>query len=63
MRGDLLERREGVDGAGVAGERDELKQRLIQAPQGGAGVEGGPDLAPERPVPAQGRRDRDAREG
>ena len=63
VRGDLLERRKGVDGPGVAGERDELEQRLVQAAQRRAGPEGRPDLPPERPIPAQGGRDRDARKG
>jgi len=47
---DLLERGEGVDGPGVAGEGDELEQRLVQARRRGARPEGGADLATQLPL-------------
>jgi hypothetical protein len=60
--GDLLERGEGVDGAGVAGEGDELEQRLVEPRERGAGLEGRPELATQRPVAPQRGGDGDPRE-
>lgn len=56
---DLLEGGEGVDRPGVAGERDELQERLVEAGRRRARPEGGADLAAQRPLasPRCGRRD------
>jgi hypothetical protein len=62
VRGDLLEGGERVDGPGVAGEGDELEQRLVQTLQGGAGSEGGAQLATQRSLAPQRGGNRDAGE-
>jgi hypothetical protein len=58
----VLEDGEGVDRAGVAGEGDELEERLIQAGGGRARLQGGTNLPSQRPIPAERRRDRDPSE-
>jgi len=62
VRKELLERGEGVDGAGVAGEGDELQQRLVEARRRRARPEGGAELAAQDPVAPQRGGDRDAGE-
>jgi len=59
VRDDLLEGGEGVDGARVAREGDELEQGLVEPRRRRARPEGGADRAAQRPLAPQrgGRRD------
>jgi hypothetical protein len=62
MGQDLLEHGEGVDGAGEAGERDELQQGLVQPGGRRARADRGADRPTQGRLPAPGGRGRDAGE-
>lgn len=62
MRDDLLQDAEGVDGAGVTREGDELQERLVQAAGSRTRANGGPDPPPERTLAPERGGDRDARQ-
>jgi hypothetical protein len=58
MGREFLEHGERVDRPGVAGERNELEERFIQARRRDARREGGAQLPTQRPVLSERRRDR-----
>jgi hypothetical protein len=63
MGGELLEDAKRIDRPGVAGERDQLEEGLVEAPGGLPERERGPDLPAKLPLPSLRRRDRDPGEG
>jgi hypothetical protein len=63
MGGELLEDAKRIDRPGVAGERDQLEEGLVEAPEGLPERERGPDLPAKLPLPSLRRRNRDPGEG
>ena len=62
LRAQLLENPEGVDGAAVAGEGNDLKEGFVEAVDVFSRLERGPQLPAQDALPAADRRGRDAGE-